>query len=122
MSQPTAMADALGIVEGFRVRVVGDSVEETALLDPLPEGVETFDHHVHELDACLILTDHETALVDHLDEVLPHLGSVGLVWVIFPPSELDPEDVARVVSEYGWDVSHPVPLDETWSAARLALT
>lgn len=122
MSEPTDIADALGIVEGFRVRVVGDSVEQTSLLDPLPEGVETFDHHVHDLDACLVLTDDAAALAEHLDEVLPELGSVEHVWICYPPRDLDEQAMADIVSEYGWDVSHPVPLDETWSAVRLALT
>ncbi len=34
----TSIADKLRITEGYVVWVIGQSVEETALLDPLPEG------------------------------------------------------------------------------------
>jgi hypothetical protein len=116
----TTIADLLGVSEGFRVWVVGDSVEETALLDPLPEGVETFDSYAHSLDAVLLLTDDLDAFAEQLDEVLPQLGSVPLVWACFPSAELSAELVGETVHEYGWGATAPIVLDETWAAMRLA--
>lgn len=121
MSQTTPVADALGIGEGFRVWVVGESVEETAFLEPAPEGVETFDAPVEELDAALIVTDDPGTLDETLDDVLPRLGSVPVVWVCFPPQDVEATHVRDVVEDYGWLSGEPVTLDDTWSAVRLGL-
>lgn len=115
----TAIADALQIVEGFTVWVVGGSVEETALLDPLPEGATTVDQPHDYLDAAVLLVDSRDTLADQLDEVLPHVGSTPFVWVCFPPDDIDRETVGMLVGEFGWMVGEPIVLDETWSALRL---
>ncbi len=44
MTQPT-IAALLGIESGSRVWLIGDTVEESSLLDPLPDGVEIFTTH-----------------------------------------------------------------------------
>lgn len=116
----TATADLLGITDGFRVWVVGETVEERSLLDPLPEGVETFDEYVHSLDATVVITDDVTTFAEQVDEVFPQLGSVPLVWVCFPPHELSADEVAEVVHEFGWGATPPVLLDDAWMAMRLA--
>jgi hypothetical protein len=112
-------ADLLGISEGSRVWLVGES-DEGSLLDPLPEGVETFDEHVHSLDATIVVTDDVDAFAEQVDEVFPQLGSVPLVWVVFPPVDVAAEDVAQVVHDYGWGATAPVMLDDAWMAMRLA--
>ena len=68
-------AETLGITEGSIVGVIADSVEETALLDPLPAGAETVDEPIDGMDAALLLADNLASLEVQLDEVLPSLGS-----------------------------------------------
>lgn len=113
-------ADLLGITEGSRVWVVGESDTERSLLEPLPEGAETFEEYVHSLDATLIVTDDVTSFTEQVDEVFPQLGSVPLVWVVFPPLDVSAEEVAEVVHDYGWGATAPVVVDDAWTAMRLA--
>ena len=115
-------AETLGITEGSIVWVIADSVEETALLDPLPDGAETVDEPIDGMDAALLLADNLEALEVRLDEVLPSLGSTPVAWISFPtghPHELDRDALILLVGEYGWSVGPEVRLDETWSAVRL---
>ena len=121
MTEPTH-AETLGIVEGSIVWVVADSVEETALLDPLPAGAETVDEPIDGMDAAVLLADNLSALEVRLDEVLPSLGSTPVAWIAYPtghPNELDRDALVPLVDEYGWGLSPEVRLDETWSAVRL---
>lgn len=115
-------AETLGITEGSVVWVVADSVEETALLDPLPPGAETLDEPTDGMDAAVLLADNLAAVQVRLDEVLPSLGSTPVAWIAFPtghPHELDRDALVTLVGEYGWAVGPEVRLDETWSAVRL---
>ncbi len=121
MTEPTN-AERLGITEDSVVWVVADSVEETALLDPLPPGAETVDEPIDGMDAALLLADNLAALEVRLDEVLPALGSCPVAWISYPsrhPHELDRDILAPLVDEYGWALGPEVRLDETWSAVRL---
>lgn len=119
MTEPTN-AETLGIKEGSVVWVVADSVEETALLDPLPPGAETVDEPIDGMDAALLLADNLAALEVRLDEVLPALGSCPVAWISYPSRpELDRDVLAPLVDEYGWTLGPEVRLDETWSAVRL---
>jgi hypothetical protein len=115
-------AETLGITEDSVVWVVADSVEETALLDPLPAGVETVDEPVDGMDAAVLLTETRIGLQHRLDEVLPSLGSTPVAWISYPvgnPRELDRDAIGALVGEYGWGLGPEVRLDETWAAVRL---
>lgn len=115
-------AETLGITAGSIVWVVADSVEETALLDPLPEGAVTVDEPVDSMDAAILLVDSRAGLVNHLDEVLPSMGSTPVAWISYPAGrtrELDRAFVLDLVGEYGWGLGPEVWLDETWAAVRL---
>jgi hypothetical protein len=115
-------AEKLGITAGSVIWVVADSVEENALLDPLPPGVRTVDEPIDGMDAAVLLADNLAALEVHLDEVLPSLGSTPTAWISYPahhPHELDRDVLSPLVAEYGWDLGPEVRLDETWSAVRL---
>jgi hypothetical protein len=117
----TTHAETLGITEDSIVWVIADSVEETALLDPLPPGAETVDEPMDGMDAAVLLADNLASLEVRLDEVLPSLGSTPVAWISFPsgPRELDRDALIPLVGEYGWGVGPEVRLDETWSAVRL---
>lgn len=118
----TTHAETLGITEGSIVWVIADSVEETALLDPLPAGAETVDEPIDGMDAALLLTDNLASLEVRLDEVLPSLGSTPVAWISYPSGhsrELDRDALVPLVGEYGWGLGPEVRLDETWSAVRL---
>ena len=115
-------AETLGITEDSIVWVVADSVEETALLDPLPAGVETVDEPIDGMDAAVLLADSLAGLEVQLDEVLPSLGSTPVAWISYPSGhtrELDREKLLDLVGEYGWGLGPEVRLDETWTAVRL---
>ncbi len=113
-------ADLLGIGEGFRVWLAGHRDEAARLLSPLSEGVEVFDEDADPLDAAITVADDLSVLADLLDDVLPRLSAVPLVWVCFPSHDLDAEEVAEVVHGHGWGATAPVSLDDTWVAMRLA--
>ncbi len=118
MSETTA--DLLGIGEGFRVWAVGGTTAVTSLLRPLPEGVEVFDHDADDLDATVLLADDLDVLTDQLDDALPRLSTVPLVWACFPMATVSPEAVAEAVHDHGWGATAPLLLDETHAAMRLA--
>lgn len=122
----TTNAEKLRITDGFVVWVIGRTVEETALLDPLPEGVETVEERDEDdpdtIDAAILFIDGRAQLVDHLDEVLPQLGSIPIVWICYPRdnrAELEPDSINDLVADYGWHAIEVISLDETWSAVRL---
>lgn len=115
-------AETLGITADSIVWVVADSVEETALLDPLPAGAETVEEPIDGMDAAVLLAENLNALQVRLDEVLPSLGSTPVAWIVFPAGrsrELDRDTLLDLVGEYGWGVGTEVQLDETWTAVRL---
>ena len=115
-------AETLGITAGSVVWVVADSVEETALLDPLPPGAETVEEPTDGMDAAVLLADNLAAVQVRLDEVLPSLGSTPVAWISYPsghPHELDRDTLVTMVGEYGWALGPEVRLDETWCAVRL---
>lgn len=118
MSETTA--DLLGISEGFRVWAVGGTSAVSALLRPLPEGVEVFDHDADDLDATVLLADDLDVLADQLDDALPRLAAVPLVWACFPVATVSPEQVGEAVHDHGWGATAPLLLDETYAAMRLA--
>src|SRR5215207_2380603 len=122
----TDNADKLRISEGYVVWVVGRTVEETALLDPLPEGAEVVEERDEDqpdnIDAALAFAESRPELIDLLDEVLPQLGSIPIVWISYPRgsrNDIDPDVVAELVSDYGWYAVESTALDETWSAIRI---
>ena len=124
----TSNAEKLHISDGFVVWIIGQSVEETTLLDPLPEGAETIeerdeDTEEHEsIDAALLFVDNRTELIEQLDEVLPQLGSIPVVWITYPigeRSDVDAEGIQELIADYGWHTVEGVDLDETWAAVRL---
>src|SRR5690554_4972203 len=111
MSTERTNADLLGIQPDSLVWIVGDSVEEMALLDPLPAGVETYSDEEPEqpeswfddtwtgaenrpeptepvkpsgIDTAVIAVSNSQEFHMRLDDVLPRLGSVGRVWVVYP--------------------------------------
>lgn len=119
-------AEKLRIGDGFVVWVIGASVEETSLLDPLPESAETIEARDEDepdnVDAAILITDNRTALADDFDEVLPQLGSIPIVWITYPlngRSDLDEATLQDLIGDYGWQAVESIALDETWAAMRI---
>ena len=119
-------AEQLRIGDGFVVWIIGASVEETSLLDPLPEGAETIEvrdeDEPENVDAAILVTDNRTALADDFDEVLPQLGSIPIVWITYPlngHSDLDEANLQDLIGDYGWTAVESIALDETWAAMRI---
>lgn len=121
----TTNADRLRISEGFVVWLIGRTVEETGLLDPLPEGVEAIEERDEEnpenVDAALLFVDSRAELVDDLDDVLPRLGSIPIVWISYPfnHAELDEDSIQALIDDFGWGAVESIALDETWAAMRI---
>jgi len=122
----TTNAEKLRIGDGFVVWIVGASVEETSLLDPMPEGAETIeerdDDEYERIDAAILITDDRTALAEDFDEVVPQLGSIPIVWITYPltgHSELDEDTLQDLIGDYGWSAVESIALDETWAAMRI---
>ncbi len=125
----TNIADKLRITEGYVVWVIGQSVEETALLDPLPEGAVAIEQRSDDdddepdlIDGAILFVESRAQLVDDLDEFLPQLGSIPVVWICFPVSgraEIDDQAIGQLVADYGWHTVEHVRLDDAWSGVRL---
>jgi hypothetical protein len=121
----TSTADKLHIGEGFVVWVIGTTVEETSLLDPMPEGAEAIEvrdeDYPERVDAAIMVTDARTSLADDFDEVLPQLGSIPIVWVAYPldQSDLDEDTLQDLLGDYGWEAVESIGLDDAWAAMRI---
>ena len=68
-------AEKLRISEGSVVWILGTTVEETSLLDPLPEGVEVVEARDEDdpdiIDAAVVFADDRLQLAEDFDEALP---------------------------------------------------
>lgn len=121
----TTNAEKLRISEGFVVWIIGTSIEELSLLDPMPETaemIEVRDEEEHEtVDAAILFADDRTVLADSFDDVLPQLGSIPLVWIAYPLGEdgLDEDAIQELTADYGWYANESIILDETWAALRV---
>ncbi len=125
----TTIADKLRITEGYVVWVIGQTVEETALLDPLPEGAiaieqrnEDDDDESDLIDGAILFVESRAQLIDDLDEFLPQLGSIPVVWICYPiggRTDVEADTIGQLVADYGWHTIEHVPLDESWSGVRL---
>ncbi len=126
----TTIAEKLRITEGYVVWVIGRSVEETALLDPLPEGAVAIEHRSEDddddgrdrIDGAILFVETREQMIDDLDEFLPQLGSIPVVWICYPISgrpAIEAEMIGQLVADYGWHTVEHVPLDDDWSGVRL---
>ncbi len=125
----TTIADKLRITEGYVVWVIGQTVEETALLDPLPEGAIAIEHRNEDdedesalIDGAILFVESREQLVDDLDEFLPQLGSIPVVWICYPVggrTAIDADTIGQLVADYGWHTVEHVQLDDSWSGVRL---
>ena len=122
-------AEKLRISDGFVVWIIGSSVEETSVLDPMPEGAEMIeqlseDDDRESVDAAILFADDRTALADSFDDVLPRLGSIPLVWISYPirDADIDEDAIQELTADYGWYAVESIILDETWAALRVEQT
>ena len=125
MSTDVTNAEKLRISDGFVVWIIGTTVEETSLLDPMPEGaemLETRDEDEPEsVDAAVLFADDRTQLADSFDDVLPQLGSIDVVWIAFPLRDagVDEDSIQELVADYGWYAVESILLDDAWAALRI---
>lgn len=121
-------AEKLRISDGFVVWIIGTSVEETSVLDPMPEGAEMIEELAEDqresVDAAIVFADEPTLLADIFDDVLPQLGSIPLVWVTYPVrgSDTNEESIQELTADYGWYAVESILLDDTWAALRIEQT
>lgn len=129
----TSIAEKLRITEGYVVWVIGQTAEETALLDPLPEGAVAIEERHQDveddedsgadlIDGAVLFVESQAQLTDDLDEFLPQLGSIPVVWICYPiggRTEIAVETIGDLVADYGWHTVEHIELDEAWSGVRL---
>lgn len=144
---PQPISAQLGITTGSRVWVIGDTVEETSLLDPLPDDVtlyhsedfrddasedlqdqtwgETFPDREqefirpHGIDTAVIIVSFAQEFHRELDEALPRMGSVRRAWVLFTPQTLPADIIERGITDYGWSVAETFAIGEDRQALRI---
>ncbi|MCL3817880.1 DUF3052 family protein [Aeromicrobium wangtongii] len=118
-------AEKLRISEGFVVWIIGTSIEELSLLDPMPESatmIEVRDEEEPEsVDAAVLFASDRTQLADSFDDVLPQLGSIPVVWIAHPIGEddIDEDAIQELTADYGWYAHESVILDDAWAALRI---
>lgn len=128
MTSDQSSAEKLRISDGFVVWIIGTSVEETSVLDPMPEGAQMIEVRDEEepesVDAAILFADGQTQLADSFDDVLPQLGSIPVVWIAFPirSSEIDEDAIQELIADYGWYAEESILLDETWAGLRIEQT
>jgi len=115
-------AEILGISDGL-LWVIGNSDEENALLDPLPEGVTAVSDKPDDeaVSAAIVVLDDDETLAGDLDDALPQLGSIPSVWATFRTDrrELSLEMITNALADYGWSVEAQLDIGAGWSALRL---
>lgn len=112
----------LQIKEDFIIWVISTNDEESALLDPLPEGAVTVDEATEGMGAAILFVEDSESLTSYLDEIIPQLGSTPVSWICYPKgnrTNINRDSISAFVDEYGWRVVSNVSLDDTWSAVRL---
>jgi hypothetical protein len=118
-------AEKLRISDGFVVWIVGTSIEETSLLDPMPEGAEMIEERDEDdpdsVDAAILFADDRTQLADSFDDVLPQLGSIPVVWIAYPVgrADIDEDAIQELTADYGWYAVESILLDDAWAALRV---
>jgi hypothetical protein len=118
-------AEKLRISDGFVVWIIGTSVEETSVLDPMPEGaeiIEVLDEEEPEsVDAAILFAADRVGLADSFDDVLPQLGSIPLVWITYPVRDVDIDEdaIQELTADYGWYAVESILLDDAWAALRI---
>ena len=121
----TTNAEKLRIGDGFVVWIIGQSVEETSLLDPMPEGAETIEERDEDepenVDAAIMITDNRLALTDDFDEVLPQLGSIPIVWITFPLNGRSDLDEATLQDMIGGQRQSDAPPGRTHRDVSLSI-
>lgn len=128
MTAETTNAEKLRISDGYVVWIIGTSVEELSLLDPMPESSELIEVRNEEepesVDAAILFADDRTQLADSFDDVLPQLGSIPVVWIAYPirEADIDEDSIQELTADYGWYAVESVVLDDTWAALRVEQT
>jgi len=128
MTSDLTNAEKLRISDGFVVWIIGTSIEELSLLDPMPESSELVEVRNEEepesVDAAVLFADERTQLADSFDDVLPQLGSIPLVWIAYPirEADIDEDSIQELTADYGWYAVESIVLDDTWAALRVEQT
>ncbi len=115
-------AEKLRIAVNDTIWVIATSEEESALLDPLPEGAEMVEEATDGMRVAILFVDDWDELLAEADEVLPQLGSTPSVWISHradKPNKIEPAAVSELVEDFGWQCVETVELGDGWSAVRL---
>lgn len=115
-------SEKLQIKDDSVIWVISTNDEESALLDPLPEGAEVVDEAAEGMGAAILFVEDRESLVAYLDEILPQLGSTPVIWISYPKgnrTDINRDSIWELVGDYGWRLVSNISLDDVWSAVRL---
>lgn len=133
MPEPKTVAQKLGIKPGDRVYLEA-SPTERALLQPLPNGVESVTEIVGAAGVsaagvsaatatvAVAFVSDRAALQTRFAAVLGPLAAARAVWFCYPKAgraDVNRDIIMRECGAFGWRAISNVAIDETWSAVRV---
>lgn len=99
------------------------TVEQRALLDPLPDGVSVVDGVDRDTSGVVVMFAGSRAELDTLlTDVLPVLSAPKAIWIGYPKgnrADINRDSIWKRVEEFGWTLNGNISLSDTWSSVRL---
>lgn len=99
------------------------TVEQRALLDPLPDGVSVVDGVDRDTSGVVVMFAGSRAELDGLlTDVLPVLSAPKAIWIGYPKgnkADINRDSIWKRVEEFGWTLNGNISLSDTWSSVRL---
>ena len=83
---------------------------------------EDDDDEAARIDGAILFVESRAQLVDDLDEFLPQLGSIPVVWICYPiggRTDIEAHAISQLVADSGRHSVEHVFLDDAWSGVRL---
>jgi len=123
----TPLAKKLGIKDGFYVLTVNAPAGYSALLDPLPDGVEISDKRKADVDLVHLFTNSRDELFSALSELRRLVKQNGAIWVSWYkkaaklPTEITEDTVREAAFPLGLVDVKVCAVDEKWSGLKLVI-
>ena len=113
------VASRLQIHDGNRLAVLGADEDALETIQPLPDDIELVDD--------VAIADVVLAFAHTFDDFELRLGDVETstaaahLWVLYPKDEgIDLDEFETIADRNGFELTHHVPIDATWSAVHLS--
>jgi hypothetical protein len=123
----TPLAKKLGIKAGFRILTENAPDKYSALVAPLPEGVEFVDKLSVKVDLVHLFTKDARELKNRLEKYLQKIKDNAVIWISWPKKAAKvatdiTEDVVREIAlPLGLVDTKVCAVDQVWSGLKLVL-